>query len=379
MEKTKNKLRILVFCEFFYPHKNGVSEYIQNLSGNLMNKNLVEVTIVTYNNTNSKSQERYKGFKIIRVPCKSVLNGTYNFPVKGWKQISEKLKKENYDIVNTHTRFFTMSYLGYKFAKKNNIRFVHTEHGAMFVPHPNPIVKTCARIYDEILGRRVISKADLVCCISKAGVKFVKKLGAKKTKVISNGISKDYEKLSKTQLESLKKNFDSKKKNIVFVGRVVEAKGVRELITALSEIDYDYHFHLIGDGNYLKECKLLAKELKILKNITFYGSKDLTFIRNFLPLADIFVNPSYAEGLPTSVLEAGISGLNVIATDVGGTREIIINNKTGFLIRPKSKEQIRIALNKIKDKNYSTELRKHIEKNFLWENISNQYYELIKN
>lgn len=367
------KIKVLVFAEFFYPHKNGVREYILNLYGELIKKKLVEVTVVSYNNTKSKKEEFYRGFRIIRIPCISLLNGTYNLPSGNWRKVLDKLSNEKFDVVNSHTRFFTISYLAYRFAKKNKIKFIHTEHGAMFVPHSNFIVKLLARVYDETLGRRIISKADLVCPISKRGDNFVKQLGAKNTKIIYNGIASNIPKISIDTFNfNLKNNL-----NLVFVGRLVREKGVQDLIEVCSKLKFKYNLFIIGDGNYRNELEKLSSSLNV--NSTFLGFREKDYIMSFLPKMDIFVNPSYAEGFPTSVLEAGISGIRVIATDVGGTREILGKSTNSILFKPKNINALEKAILKLKSNKKNLDLKKRISNYFLWENISIDFMEVLEN
>ena len=122
---------------------------------------------------------------------------------------------------------------------------------------------------------------------------------------------------------------------------------------------------VIGSGNYDNKLRSISK------NAIFLGQKNSDEIIKYLSIADIFVNPSYAEGLPTSVLEAGSLGVPIIATDVGGTREIIDDEKNGFLIKPKDvdglKTKIRLLLNNPSVSNkFSLNIRKKIIKEFDW-------------
>jgi glycosyltransferase involved in cell wall biosynthesis len=93
---------------------------------------------------------------------------------------------------------------------------------------------------------------------------------------------------------------------------------------------------------------------------------------------DIFVNPSYAEGLPTTVLEAGISGLNIIATDVGGTREIIQKSKNCIIIEPKKIEFLKTSLKSMVLKKKNQDLKKYILNTYEWLLLSKKFYDLIK-
>ncbi|MBA4320631.1 MAG: glycosyltransferase family 1 protein, partial [Flavobacterium sp.] len=92
---------------------------------------------------------------------------------------------------------------------------------------------------------------------------------------------------------------------------------------------------VVGDGPYRKTLE------EKFPGIRFVGTKKGAELIAYLSIADIFVNPSYAEGLPTSVLEAGSVGVACIATDVGGTREIITDTVNGYVIEPQDVAALR--------------------------------------
>lgn len=86
--------------------------------------------------------------------------------------------------------------------------------------------------------------------------------------------------------------------------------------------------------------------------ILFLGEKSQEQIVEILSITDIFVNPSYSEGLPTSVMEAAGIGLPIVATDVGGTRQIIEARKTGLLVACGDVDRLRQSICElIRDKN----------------------------
>ena len=80
------------------------------------------------------------------------------------------------------------------------------------------------------------------------------------------------------------------------------------------------------------------------KDILFLGLRN--DIVNILSITDVLVNPSYSEGLPTSILEAASIGVPVVATDVGGTKEIFIN-EMGFLINLDDKKSLSESIMKL--------------------------------
>ena len=116
------------------------------------------------------------------------------------------------------------------------------------------------------------------------------------------------------------------------VGRMDKVKNYEMLLSAVSMIKTNARFCivLVGDGPERKSLESFTAE-KGLTNIRFTGKQDN--VVNYLQAFDLFVLPSIAEGISNTILEAMACGLHVIATDVGGNRELIENNKTGSLIK----------------------------------------------
>ncbi len=138
----------------------------------------------------------------------------------------------------------------------------------------------------------------------------------------------------------------------------------------------------MGDGPQRESLHNLGRNLKISKRIIFFGQKNRKDLIGIVKASDIVVNPSYTEGLPTSVIEAVLCGKMVIATDVGGTREIL-TKKTGILIPIKEpiiiSEKIEYL---IKNKNFRDgdrrKMKEEIKKKFGWKQSIDQYLSLIK-
>ena len=119
------------------------------------------------------------------------------------------------------------------------------------------------------------------------------------------------------------------------------------------------------------------------KKIIFLGNKELKEIPAIIKSTDIFVNPSYSEGLPTSVMEACAGGCAIVATDVGGTNEIITDGVNGFLYEPKNEVDLE---NKIKylienpdiRKEFGEKAKLNIVKEYSWDKIIIKWKNLIE-
>lgn len=144
-----------------------------------------------------------------------------------------------------------------------------------------------------------------------------------------------------------KLNISSEATVYIFVGRLVPDKGVSELINAfleLAEIYDDVHLWLVGE----EEAALspLTPDIRMKLNISdrihkLGWQKD---VKNFLAEADVFVLPSYREGLPNSLLEAGAMSLPSIATNINGCNEVVHHGVNGLLIPAKNQEKLQDAM-----------------------------------
>ena len=122
----------------------------------------------------------------------------------------------------------------------------------------------------------------------------------------------------------------------------------------------------------------LIKSLKIENNVRVEGVISRKQLKFYYAAADIFVLPSYTEGLPTVLPEALYMGLPVVASNVGGIPEIINNGENGFLIDPGNSELLSEKLhmlisNEALRKQFSKNSRKIAETKYTYDKISEQY------
>ncbi|MDH4129559.1 MAG: glycosyltransferase family 4 protein [Spirochaetota bacterium] len=374
-------MKIAVFTTYFWPEKNGLVNYIDGLYTHVIsNHHDVKVDIFTFDTLKTKIHfETIGSFNVYRFPCVTLMGGTYAIPsITSYTKLKKIFKKNTYHIVNTHTRFFLSSFFGYLIAKKYKIKFVHTEHGSSFVKDGSQLVRLLARVYDETLGRLVISQSDVLLGVSKKCLDFANMLSSKNKykSVIHNGIDTNF-----WQLDKHKPTNQLIK--ITFCGRLTKSKGVHNLLTAMIHLEStNWLLDIVGAGNYNEYLVELSSELNINNKITWHGSVDSNYIKNILSNTDIFINPSYSEGLPTSVLEAGAMQCICIATDVGGTNEVIDDGINGFLIPPQNIEQLvdklNLVMNKVEYKQFGIILSKKIKSTFDWLVISEKFYDILK-
>ena len=134
---------------------------------------------------------------------------------------------------------------------------------------------------------------------------------------------------------------------MVYVGRISSEKGLPilfESLLKLKELKYDFELTLLGDGEDKVFLENTAKETGLDKYVNFLGFVDQDKIAETLKTSDIFILPSYAEGIPVALMEAMAIGIPVIATYVGGVAELVIDQKNGQVVYPSDSDGLARAI-----------------------------------
>ena len=129
---------------------------------------------------------------------------------------------------------------------------------------------------------------------------------------------------------------------IIMVARFFEQKDHDTLLRAIAGLEGAFTLSLVGDGPRLEQVAALSRELGLADRVAFLG--DRNDVPDLLARAHLFVLSSLWEGFPISILEAMRAGLPVVATDVGGVRESVIEGETGYLTNPRDVDGVRRAL-----------------------------------
>lgn len=124
---------------------------------------------------------------------------------------------------------------------------------------------------------------------------------------------------------------------ILFVARLAELKGLAVLLEALvtiRKVHPEAHLTVVGDGPERERFEQLADRLGLSGAVRFAGYRSQAEVADHLAETDVFVLPSYAEGVPVTLMEAMGSAIPVIATQVGGVTELVDDGVNGFVVRP---------------------------------------------
>ena len=224
----------------------------------------------------------------------------------------------------------------------------------------------CTIIWSTI-GLWIFRQCDTIVTISQSHRAFIKKFTTKEPIIIYNPI--DYIPKARTK---------NTIPHIGFIWRLVSLKGVDILIKALKQIENNkWTCTIVWEGNQEDNLKNLVQSLWLDDRIHFFWADDRV---NRLHRFDIFVNPSYQEWLPTTVVEALISGCVVVATDVGGTREIL-NSKDLILVKKWNGESLSCWINDalLNYKHYDSKSCNVVKENFNVDKNIKRYFSLYRN
>ena len=249
-------------------------------------------------------------------------------------------KKYKFDIVHTHSS--KPGFVGRIAAKLANVPcIVHTVHGFAFHQFSSDYNRILFRFLERIAG--LVS--DKIILLNHYDYSYaIKNRIAKcnKLTIIYNGISINkidivVDVTRKKKQLSIPNGF----KVVGSVGRLWDQKAPQAIINAIPIVIKEYPnviFLIIGDGPLLKKLKTMVDQLSINNNIKFLGwRKD---VPELLKTLDVFIQPSLWEGLSLSIMEAMACQLPVIATDIKGNNEVVLDNITGYLIQPNCPEEL---------------------------------------
>ena len=257
----------------------------------------------------------------------------------GRRAFSKLIRAEQFDIVHIHWPL-PMAFIGAPaFGKVPNLLHFYTAETAMARRYP---------IAKKFL-RWAMKRTDEIIAISTHAMNLAKEAFDRPIKIVPYGSF-----FPEKPPEVFSPKADAKKK-ILFVGRIVERKGVQYLIQAMPGIlkKIDAELIIVGGGAPVPQLKTLAHELGIEKNVLFTGIIKAKDKDRYYRESDVFVLPACydkygdTEGLGVVLLEALSVGKPVVASAVGGIVDIVINEKTGLLVPEKDPQALADALVRI--------------------------------
>jgi glycogen synthase len=370
--------KILMIVEDFYPKNfGGIGTHAYNLAQNLSLKNQVTVLVgrteVNKNEVNDEIYELSPNLKVFDFHL-LVDKSLHYYPIH-WSKLNnnfwDKVMKRNdlslneFDVI--HLQDYHFSLIASGISEKYSVPIVNTIHS---ISPPNNHFIYYMRNFS-------IQNSSQLITVSKWMAEEIKKkynVPNEFIHVIPNGVETD----------GTISNFHSKT-HILFVGRLGYLKGIENLIETFArflKLNDSFILDIIGEGEQEKNLKAIVTELDLDKNVIFHGYQDKKYIKKISKDSLFSVVPSIEEPFGMVALESMSYGVPVIASNVGGLKEIVKHGVNGLLFEARNNDDL---LNKmqslIKDKkmrNYLIESGFKTIKDYKWEIISKKTEKIYK-
>jgi glycosyltransferase involved in cell wall biosynthesis len=254
-------------------------------------------------------------------------DNSFTLPIKGLKNpsfmLSSSLKvkfMKKYDIIHAHN---IPSAKAMKNAKGKKILSLHGIFSQQVDELHGKTTGTMSKKYEN----NALKWADAITVVSKEAFDYYVNLGYPVFQ-IPNAID----------ISSLTSNKDRRyQKQIIFAGRLSHEKGINLLIELAHKLPFESDLIILGSG---PEEKRIQNLIKTQKNVHFLGYQNKEKTISLIRGSDLLIQPSLQEGISSTILEAMACNTLVVATNIGGNKELITDNETGFLVNSNSTSQI---------------------------------------
>jgi glycosyltransferase involved in cell wall biosynthesis len=353
-----------------FPPEEGIGNYVLNLSKGLRAKGH-EITIITRGQLKRSELGIADNIRIIKTrfipfyPFHAHLHELYIM------QIIRSLRLE-FDLVNIHTPLSPTIKLGIPILSTFHTSLIQDSRCIEVVDPKSFAIKLQTWSFGRLLMSELIRNSALITTVS-TGVAYelrrFYKVGNKRIIVIGNGVDDDLFSPARSKNNG---NY------ILYVGRLSYRKGLFDLLECAKMLrSSDIVFILVGKGELEKILREKINAAGLHDKIILAGYLNKEKLIKLYQNAKIFIFPSYYEGLPTVILEAMSCGLPVIATNVGGIRDVITNYYNGILISPRRPSQmaeniLMLMENEKLRRRLGENARETIVKNYSWKRIADK-------
>lgn len=291
------------------------------------------------------------------------------------------IKKKNIDIIHAHWSL-PQGFVGILCKQLLQIPCITTIHGTDVYRFKFSLFKN--------LNAFVINHSDICTANSSATSKMAQTISeAKKIEIVPMGVNTSFFK-KHIKPGSIRGKFGVDGNVILYVGRLIDWKGIDYLINAMPRVIDAVpktKLFIVGSGPLKSDLLKLSERLNIKKSIIFIDAVSQSDLIDFYSLADLFVMPSIindkgeTEGLGVVLLEAMACGLPVIGTNVGGIRDIIKDGQTGLLARQKDSDDLATKIIRLfSDERLKIKIVENgfklIEEKFTWDVVSDRFIQI---
>jgi glycosyltransferase involved in cell wall biosynthesis len=331
-------MRILQVSPYFSPYLGGQERHVWDLARSLVDLGH-DVEIVSSNFPKSVESETLDGVTVRRFRTMSrLLNnpicpGLFPFLLK---------HLGDFDVIHAHNEHASSSLFCALLRTGRKFPFVLTHHGQLKFGSPSKDM--VERAYSRSLGSRILRNADRVIALSNSEMMYLHSRGVPvdRIRVIPNGVD-----LSRydVRIDLPEPDNLAGRRRVLFVGPLITRKGIHVLARAIPSIIEKHSeivFVFVGEGEARKETEAICRSLHVESHVWFAGRVSDEQLLQLYRRSEVFVLPSFSEGLPYSIIDAMAYSKPVVSTKIPSITESL--KGTALLVSPGNHKELAQAI-----------------------------------
>jgi len=291
-----------------------------------------------------RSQEEKQGVESCLKPDVEVIwvKPTFRFSNFSYSpSLYKTLCKRDFDLVHAHSYRHYGTYVGAVLGERKKVPYVVSPYGSIGYESTRSL-KPLYLVQDIVTRKLPLKQAE----------RILAETNYEKNQIIQHGgedskIDVVYREVD-TSLFTNRRNNSPDPKTVLYVGRITPIKGIELIIDSLTLLDDEISLTIIGpveNYDYLNRLENLVRHSNLQDRVNFLGAVPYEELPKHYSSALVLVLPSLYENLGGVILEAQACECPVIATDVGGVKEIVEDGKTGFMLNERSAEELAEKIN----------------------------------
>jgi glycosyltransferase involved in cell wall biosynthesis len=320
-------MRVAQVTSYFAPHVGGVETHVRELSRALADRG-VDVTVICADTEGAGPRDRLHDVDVVRVAPRATWLKSPSMPA-----VAEAIAAGKFDLVHSHSPPPIAAWRASRAARRARVPHVLTFHCDPEIPVAfGGLIADAWRL---TYGRATLRRTDRLISTTHSYASTSRTLWNYDTAVIPNGV--DSEAFRPASADDPRIDLPGQPGfRVLAVGRLVQHKGIEQLIDAVGLLPAPAHLIVVGNGDMRAQFEERARRSSASDRITFMGHVPQDRLPAVYRACDVFALPSVSrlEAFGIVALEAMASGLPVVASDMPGVREIVTDGMEGHLANP---------------------------------------------
>lgn len=378
-------MTICFFSAQYLPTVGGVERYTFNLARRVVNAghNAIVVTSALPGLPDTETDEH--GIRIIRLPVWPLMNGRFPVlkPGKAFRALAAQLWATPIDFCLINTRFYISSLYAARQCKKRGIPAIVVDHSTGHLPMGSPLLNAAGAFYEHLAAAWLKACGPRFFGVSRAVCHWLEHFGIHPAGQLYNAVEPSEVRALAHAPDAVdwrtRLGLPAEEKLVVFLGRVIPEKGVAELVDAFSSAGLSgCSLVVAGDGPLLPRLRESCPP-----GVHLAGTVPYAQAMQLLAQAQLYCLPTYyAEGFPTTFLEAAACGCPILTTRTGGSDELLPDESYGIQLDGVDSTSLAAALKScLTDDAWRCEAARktaaRLEEHFTWDAVTRELLRLV--